>query len=70
MDEKPLPSQDPEGPGPIPEPKSEPREPNPGGADALPPEAASLPADRPPELVPDASPDATRHASAEGESAT
>ena len=47
-----LPTQDADALGEMPEPEIEPREPNPGGADALPQEDAVEPADLDPEKNP------------------
>jgi len=56
-DEK-LPSQDADALGPMPEGTVEPREPNPGGADALPQEVDPTAADLDPEANPAVEPDA------------
>ena len=49
MTEEKLPTQDADALGEMPDPKIEPGEPNPGGADALPDDAEALPADLDPE---------------------
>lgn len=55
--------------GELPEPKVEPREPNPGGVDALPAEAEIVPADLGPETNPavEESPDPLKRVLTEGE---
>lgn len=53
-----LPTQDSDEIGEMPEPEAEPREPNPGGADALPQEEAVTAADLDPEKNPAVEPEA------------
>jgi hypothetical protein len=67
MTEQQLPTQDAEALGEMPEPQIEPREPNPGGADAMPQEDAIEPADLDPDKNPATAEDEVPDVLKEGE---